>query len=160
MIFACVFLLEKCIMKNKLFYLVVFFLLLTAGCKKKETLGSPPEYIVGEWKLYRITAMGTDQSVTDCHKRSMMQFSSNHDAYAVYYTIYQSTGDCHKHLEYSGKWEYDEDDDTFYFDVEDTAGVQEQEAKQLHFLDPDHFYVEEEYQHIPITVYFEKVANN
>ncbi len=147
-------------MKNRLFYSLIFILLIAGSCKKKEISDSAPEYIVGEWKLYRFTVMGTDYQITDCHKRSRMHFSSNHDAHAVYYTLYQNSGTCHKHLEYNGKWEYNKNDGKFYFDVEDTAGVEEQESKELHFIDPDHFFVEEEYQQIPIVAYFEKISEN
>jgi len=146
-------------MKKIYFFILFFSIFYFSSCKKHAIAENHyPDYIVGEWKLQQVTVYGNNISITDCHKRSRMTFSSNHDAHAVYYTIYQSTGSCVKHLEYTGQWTYR--NGTFYFDVRDTSGANQQEQKELTFTDPDHFFIRETVDNIPGIFYFEKIGSN
>ncbi len=138
-------------------YLMIIFLSLVViiSCdKREEVIPSNPDYIIGQWKLEKITVFGIEQDITDCHKTSRMTFSSNHDAHARYYTIYQTTGNCVLHLEYSGTWEYQ--DGEFIFKV-DSQSNNSTINKVLNFLDTEHFYVEETFNGVTGKFYFEKI---
>ncbi len=140
-------------------FLIIFTVFSFTACKKREAvIQSRPEYIIGEWELEKIIVFSTEQNITDCHKQSRMIFTSNHEAHARYYTIYQSTGDCVLHLQYDGEWDYR--NNKFIFIVQTgTSGTSITEEKELHFLDTDHFYIEEEYNGIRGKFYFVKIDN-
>jgi hypothetical protein len=142
---------------KKIILLLLLITLSLSGCKKHVTeIASQPQYIVGEWKLEKITVFGREQTITPCHKRSYMIFESNHDAESKYYTIYQASGNCIMHLSYQGQWSYE--DDKFYFHVtQSNTSSNPDLKKELHFLDTEHFYIIETFQGISGNFYFKKV---
>jgi len=140
-------------------YILIVALVWTAlgGCKKHDVeIQSRPEYIVGEWRLERVTIYGIEYDLTDCHRQSYMLFDSNGRAESKYYTIYNN-GDCVLHLHYRGRWEYHDDKFYFYIEEYNTSQPPEDMEKELHFQDPDHFYVEEEFEGYEGKLYFEKI---
>ena len=141
-------------MKRILLFILSVVLVFSSCEKREEVIPTNPDYIIGEWKLEKITVYGIEQDITDCHKSSRMIFSSNHDAHARYYTIYQTTGNCVLHLEYSGTWEYR--DGEFIFKVNSQSNASGTN-KVLNFLDTEHFYVEETFNGITGKFYFEKI---
>ena len=138
------------------FILLITGIFFVQSCKKHEVeKQEEPQYIVGEWQLEKITVSGIELGITDCHKQSFAIFESNGHAESKYYTEYQD-GDCELHLWYKGTWEYK--DDKFYFHVEETNDSQspETEDKEVHFIDTEHFYFEENYQGYLGKFYFKK----
>ncbi len=147
------------IVRMKKITLYVFLSIFTfglSGCWKHEKeISSEPDYIVGEWKLDKITIFGVEQSLEDCHKQSFMIFESNYEAESKYYTIYASTGNCELHLHYSGTWSYNDGKFFFHVDSSNTSNNPDYN-KVLHFLDTEHFWLEETYQGLTGKFYFEK----
>jgi len=147
-------------MKKSLIYLVFIWIGLTVvpSCKKHEVaVEDQPRYIVGEWKLDKLTIMGVERSLTDCHRQSYMIFEKNGKAESKYYTFYESTGECVLHLHYRGRWEFKDGKFYFYVEESNTSELPEAEEKELHFLNPDYFYIEQEYGGYSGKLYFKKI---
>jgi hypothetical protein len=125
--------------------------------KKQEVKEATPQYIIGEWQLERISVGTMDYPANDCMKRSRMFFSSNTEARDIYYTIYESTGQCTLHLQHEGHWEYK--DGKFYMVIEKEGNtvINPPRRKRIHFTDTEHAYVEQSYNGVTGTFYFKKL---
>ncbi len=142
----------------KKFFLLFFVLILGLNaCKLKRIENPKPEYIVGEWRLERAEVEGIPYDVGDCIKRSVMYFSSNHDAHSIIYTVNPNTDQCEIHLEHEGKWVFEDDKWFIIVEKENGHDLIPNQRKEMIFTDPSHAYTNEVIEGYRVRLFFYKV---
>ena len=139
---------------------LLVMLLLSAGlngCKIKSVEDPQPEYIVGEWRLERAEVESVPYDVGDCIRRSVMYFSSNHNAHSIIYTVNPTSNRCEIHLEHEGKWVFEDDKWFIIVEKENGHDLIPNQRKEMIFTDPSHAYTNEVIEGYRVRLFFYKV---